>query len=285
MLSAIRCDEHQRSSLTPTSLAQDFVSQCLQHDASARPSASQLLKHKFIRSAKRCSVLTDVLERRQAFLAARHPDKGTPSGGVSLGKEDEEPFNTSWTFTVRSPSHNDGDDSSAGAFIDGTGTVRALAATTESATGTVRRTSSGSEGARGTMPTFEDDGKTVDIEVPGTLPPPHTEGWLPVGSAGSGDDPLRVVGRVVYPALSHVLATVEDPRCREALTVIKAGFDLLATAESSLRSSNDEVGPQSLSSHPSRDLLAHMIAAAATSGDVALEELVQHPTVARPLND
>ncbi|KAJ1720439.1 hypothetical protein LPJ53_004929 [Coemansia erecta] len=44
---------------------QEFVSLCLKKDSKQRPTAEQLLKHKFIRSAKRTEHLTDLIKRWQ----------------------------------------------------------------------------------------------------------------------------------------------------------------------------------------------------------------------------
>ncbi|KAG5518697.1 hypothetical protein PMAC_002666 [Pneumocystis sp. 'macacae'] len=49
----------------------DFVSLCLIKDARARPSAKDLLKHKFIKSAGKSSLLQELLERRQEWDVRR----------------------------------------------------------------------------------------------------------------------------------------------------------------------------------------------------------------------
>lgn len=53
----------------------DFVAQCLTKDPKLRPSASELLQHRFIRSAKKTSHLTELIERYQEWRV-RHPHKG-----------------------------------------------------------------------------------------------------------------------------------------------------------------------------------------------------------------
>lgn len=40
----------------------DFIHVCLQKDASQRPSAKDLLRHKFIKGAKKISYLTELIE-------------------------------------------------------------------------------------------------------------------------------------------------------------------------------------------------------------------------------
>ncbi|KAL1959916.1 hypothetical protein VTO42DRAFT_584 [Malbranchea cinnamomea] len=48
----------------------DFVSKCLIKDAEARPSARELLKHKFIRSAGKTEALQELIQRRQEWEAS-----------------------------------------------------------------------------------------------------------------------------------------------------------------------------------------------------------------------
>ncbi|KAG8814146.1 putative protein serine/threonine kinase, partial [Serendipita sp. 399] len=45
----------------------DFVSMCLQRDPRDRPSAKDLLKHKFVKTAKRATYLTELIERHEKW--------------------------------------------------------------------------------------------------------------------------------------------------------------------------------------------------------------------------
>jgi len=68
----------------------DFVAFCLQKDPSARLSAKDLLKHKFIKGAKKgTQLLTDLLERRDQYIAVHgtgKDEKRSKSAGRRLGK-------------------------------------------------------------------------------------------------------------------------------------------------------------------------------------------------------
>ncbi|KAF9130323.1 putative protein serine/threonine kinase [Mortierella sp. GBA39] len=82
----------------------DFVAACLQRDPALRPSAKELSKHRFIRSAKKSSYLTELLEIHERWLAE--------GGGRESESSDDEGGNTryedaqdgDWDFgTVRVP--------------------------------------------------------------------------------------------------------------------------------------------------------------------------------------
>ncbi|KAK4200023.1 putative serine/threonine-protein kinase [Triangularia verruculosa] len=53
----------------------DFIEVVLQRDPKDRPSAKDLLKHPFIRRAKKTSYLTELIERYQRWAATHEPDK------------------------------------------------------------------------------------------------------------------------------------------------------------------------------------------------------------------
>ncbi|EFI28696.1 STE/STE20/YSK protein kinase [Coprinopsis cinerea okayama7 len=60
----------------------EFVSYCLQRDPKERPSAKELLKHKFVRMAKKTSYLTELIERHERWKA---------EGGDRGMEEDDRP--------------------------------------------------------------------------------------------------------------------------------------------------------------------------------------------------
>ncbi|KAJ3578747.1 hypothetical protein NPX13_g1813 [Xylaria arbuscula] len=57
-----------------TKAFKEFIEACLQRDPKDRPSAKELLKHPFIRKAKKTSYLTELIERHQRWSATHKSD-------------------------------------------------------------------------------------------------------------------------------------------------------------------------------------------------------------------
>ncbi|CAA7259762.1 unnamed protein product [Cyclocybe aegerita] len=85
----------------------DFVAQCLTKDPKLRPTANELLQHKFIRTAKKTSYLTELIERYQDYRA-RSPPRG-PVNHASIRSngtwDSNNTMKSDWNFdTVRTMS-------------------------------------------------------------------------------------------------------------------------------------------------------------------------------------
>ncbi|KAI8801741.1 kinase-like domain-containing protein [Cladochytrium replicatum] len=95
----------------------DFVSVCLQKDATKRPTAKELLKHRFIKGAKKVSYLTELIDRHERFKQrgsskpgttgtsqSRHTttaaNQGTGMTAIALGSNESNQFANS-TETLR----------------------------------------------------------------------------------------------------------------------------------------------------------------------------------------
>ncbi|KAJ3563278.1 hypothetical protein NP233_g9040 [Leucocoprinus birnbaumii] len=84
----------------------DFVVQCLTKDPAARPSASELLRHRFIRSAGKTSYLTELIQRHQEWRLKQVP-KNQPTQATIRNSMawDNNTMRSDWNFdTVRTVS-------------------------------------------------------------------------------------------------------------------------------------------------------------------------------------
>ncbi|PVU99018.1 hypothetical protein BB559_001073 [Furculomyces boomerangus] len=75
---------------------QEFVSLCLQKDPKSRPTAEQLLRHKFIKGAKKANVLGDLVQRWERWKKS-HPQNSSKSNNES-DKKEEAPKTIVWNF-------------------------------------------------------------------------------------------------------------------------------------------------------------------------------------------
>ena len=85
----------------------EFVALCLTKDPAQRPSAKELLQHRFIRSARKTSVLTELIERQQDYKSRAPPRPGQAPADLQLaGRETwgaNSTLRSEWLFdTVRS---------------------------------------------------------------------------------------------------------------------------------------------------------------------------------------
>ncbi|KAJ3722952.1 Ste20-like serine/threonine kinase [Lentinula raphanica] len=87
----------------------EFVSLCLTKDTNARPTANELLQHRFIRGARKTSYLTELIERYQDYRA-RSPQKGANQTyqetiKSSMGWDANSSIRSDWNFdTIKTSS-------------------------------------------------------------------------------------------------------------------------------------------------------------------------------------
>ncbi|KAF9566933.1 Pkinase-domain-containing protein [Agrocybe pediades] len=80
----------------------EFVSYCLQRDPRERPSAKELLKHKFVRMAKKTSYLTELIERHERWKAEGGGRQEEVENEVDVDLQDNGDPEDLWDFgTVR----------------------------------------------------------------------------------------------------------------------------------------------------------------------------------------
>lgn len=107
-----------------TKAFKDFIELCLQRDPKDRPSAKELLKHPFIRRAKKTTYLTELIERYSRWAATnKNEDEERMGSDEGDYVEEREPVNEDmWDFgTVRLTK-----DMDRGGFVPRPGTLAAM---------------------------------------------------------------------------------------------------------------------------------------------------------------
>ncbi|KAG0273878.1 putative protein serine/threonine kinase [Linnemannia exigua] len=107
----------------------EFVAICLQTDPTQRPSARDLMRHRFIRSAKKSSYLTELIELHERWLTEGGPRDDESSDDDRPGNQtDDDQDGGGWDFgTVRVPNragHSDSGDDKSKPSDSGYDTVR-----------------------------------------------------------------------------------------------------------------------------------------------------------------
>ncbi|KAE8584727.1 hypothetical protein XENTR_v10021085 [Xenopus tropicalis] len=78
----------------------EFVDACLNKDPSFRPTARELLKHKYIvKNAKRTSYLTELIDRFKRWKAEGHSDSGSDDSDTESNNK-ENHTHPEWSFTT-----------------------------------------------------------------------------------------------------------------------------------------------------------------------------------------
>ncbi|RBR21445.1 uncharacterized protein FIESC28_04982 [Fusarium coffeatum] len=73
-----------------TKAFKDFVELCLQRDPKDRPTAKDMLRHPFIRRAKRTTYLTELIERHQRWAATHKGEDDDNWGSDNIGRPPQE---------------------------------------------------------------------------------------------------------------------------------------------------------------------------------------------------
>jgi len=215
----------------------EFVSLCLNKEPGERPTATMLLKHKFIRGAKKTSYLTELIDRRHKWLSA----VGIKDGGSDSddgGEEEKETDDPGWEFpeTVKmktppkfteDPKKEDEPVASAPSPPNqrsiSTGAPSALPAHIMD-----QRNRSHSDPAA--MPKVNGGGTPGKAPPAGssspTTPPSKDNSTTPQnGTPGAQPARPSALTSVIYPVLSKLLKTNQEEPVIAALAQLKIAFD------------------------------------------------------------
>jgi len=263
----------------------EFVAACLQKDPndvrrvshiyidwqsltdvlqSQRPTAKELLKHRFIKSAKKTNLLMELIERRQRYIEAVGPDGSDHSDDEKNDDkgDDKDLPDWEWDETVKM---KDGQLNNLQAKHD----VKSDSKSSSKSSSNTNNTSSSSDkrkpsSARSASEKDKDKKKKTDPEPPkatsqstGSTASKSSNGSTPsltqasqavaqnTAVTASSATPPTPAGQaqgsrpsaltsVIYPALSKLLKTNKDEAVVHALAQLKLAFDAAEKAQSGI---------------------------------------------------
>jgi serine/threonine-protein kinase 24/25/MST4 len=197
-------------------LFKEFVSACLQKDPGARPTAKELLKHRFIRGAKKVNFLTELIERRNRYLAVVGPTEGTDSDDDGHHNDDDGGETPQWQFETlkpvrKEPEHKAPPPAAAAAkkgapsaTAASTSTTSTSTSTTSTSTPSPASSSSSSSSSSSTSTALANTNNNQAAAQPGKP---------------------SVLTSVIYPVLGKLLKQNKDQQVVAALAQLKIAFD------------------------------------------------------------
>jgi len=81
----------------------EFIALCLNKDPEARPTAKELLKHKFVKTSKKTSALTELIERRTRYLATVGSQESDEDSADEKADKGGDNADDDWVFDTIKP--------------------------------------------------------------------------------------------------------------------------------------------------------------------------------------
>jgi len=206
----------------------EFVALCLNKEPNERPTAKELLKHRFIKAAKKTNFLTELIERRQRWIsvvgASNSNDDDDDDDDDKNKADDSDP---GWDFpeTVKMKNPPKFVEDPPKKEEEPAAPTRAPSAVPSHLTDPTRNRSASDPAAmklNGSKP-----GVTVNTAAaasPAAASPPTTPTAAASGTNGQPARPSALTS-VIYPVLSKLLKTNQEEPVIAALAQLKIAFD------------------------------------------------------------
>eukprot|EP00003_Mantamonas_plastica_P001092 TRINITY_DN10802_c0_g1_i10.p1 TRINITY_DN10802_c0_g1~~TRINITY_DN10802_c0_g1_i10.p1 ORF type:complete len:337 (-),score=123.24 TRINITY_DN10802_c0_g1_i10:965-1975(-) len=209
----------------------DFVSVCLNRDPSSRPSAKELLKHRFITKAKKTSALTELIERHERWKATAGDDSDSEEEMPEPGVEDED--DDMWNFDTVKPKSSEAKEMAKAALEDDSDEYY----------------SSSDEDAPPPPP----DNNTSDLMSPSSAMSFGSPKTPKTPSAGPSDNAISeaLLAEVVKPTFQHLFNSQQNENAQAILHQLSLSFqtaeatsagatlDILTTLMDSIKNSQN----------------------------------------------
>lgn len=221
----------------------EFVALCLNKEPNERPTAKELLKHRFIKSGKKTNFLTDLIERRQRWIAVvgnnnSNDDDDDDDDGGNKGDDNDPGWEFPETVKMKNPPKfveepKKEEEPTPPPAAAAAATSRAPSAVPSHLLDPTRNRSASDPAA---MQKANGKPTTIAPTQPVAASSPPTSTASSAGGAGAGGaapaatnggQPARpsALTSVIYPVLSKLLKTNQEEPVIAALAQLKIAFD------------------------------------------------------------
>jgi len=205
----------------------EFVSLCLKKNPDERQSAKELLKHRFIKGAKKTSLLVELLDRKKRWDKANDQDKGDSSEGPPEENR-QEPSGGGWVFddTIK-PGHMPPPEPTPAPKQEST----PLAPTTPSVQASKPKPASRDPSKKSADPADRKKRSERSGDKKPRRDKPAAPAATPAARAERKPKPVdpskpSALTSIIHPALSKVQKTAKDEKANMQLMELKAAFDM-----------------------------------------------------------
>jgi len=212
----------------------EFVALCLNKDPEERPTAKELLKHRFIKAAKKTQMLVDLIERRQRWLqVVGEQDSETSSGEGGEGDNNAQDDDWIWE-TIKEKSAPKFTEDSKGALsaiknaevrsarsLSSPETPKKEVPVVDASKNAIKK-----NGAPVPAPETPKVEPKPEVKVP--VPAPVKEIVAPAAATGgsvTNSTRPSALTSVIYPVLSKLLKSNQEEGVIAALAQLKIAFD------------------------------------------------------------
>ena len=205
----------------------EFVARCLQMDGRDRPSAKELLRHRWIYAARKPCSLISLVQRYEQMRAdhPREPATYNPSRAKAAYSAPAVLNNDgSWDFGPPSPANAGEWDFGALATLSNRSRQRAYAPAGDDGS-----TSTGFRQCHNRASSSSDAGDMRGTGSSSCVGVPHQQQWEPArpSRCGSSGNSATAVSLVVAPVLARMVGVHHDKQVQKAIAQLKLAFDNL----------------------------------------------------------
>jgi len=218
----------------------EFVSTCLHKDPAERPTAKELLKHKFIKTAGKTKQLMDLIQRYRTWKANGGGDDSNDDDDPNEKKNKPDQTDDGWAFETVKPQKTGPVKASETPVSVSTPTTKDTKASNGNSKPTAAtpqdsknsKDKKGSTSKASSKPEEETKAKPAEVK-PAEVKQPEIKPASTAAANANAGRPSALTS-VIYPVLSKLLKTYQDEATISALAQLKIAFDNAERAQPGL---------------------------------------------------